>query len=272
MTWFVGARHRRAQPALVRQLLYQRTRSKVLKGHEAALVVALQRKSDGVRRLIEHVAVIPAGARVLEVGSGSHGLIFYFNSQGPRVGIDPLAVDYARLFPSWQGRARTCAASGAAVPGRRVRRRALRQRRRSRRAAGCHRARDRTGVEAAWRALLHGQRAPSGVSICVVGARRVECGGRPIRDRAVCRSHGSLDASWRPQDAAPASGTDRHGAERHRRRPGVRSHSPGAAPWRSTETVLVRERSVRSRRCEKGVGTDSNGPAHIIEQHDDPHA
>jgi hypothetical protein len=41
---------------------------------------------------------------------------------------------------------------------------------------------------------------------------------------------------------------------------------------RSTETVLVRERSVRSRRCEKGVGTDSNGPAHIIEQHDDPHA
>jgi SAM-dependent methyltransferase len=116
MTWFVGARHRRAQPALVRQLLYQRTRSKVLKGHEAALVVALQRKSDGVRRLIEHFTVIPARARVLEVGSGSHGLIFYFNSQGPRVGIDPLAVDYARLFPSWQGRARTCAASGEALP------------------------------------------------------------------------------------------------------------------------------------------------------------
>jgi SAM-dependent methyltransferase len=71
---------------------------------------------------------MPVRARLLEVGSGSTGLIFYFddvdnmddveyvNYKGLRVGVDQLAIDYAHLFPDVQRRALTCTASGESLP------------------------------------------------------------------------------------------------------------------------------------------------------------
>ena len=71
--------------------------------------------SASVRRKIEAIRPIPAGARVLEVGSGAHGLIFFFEASD-RVGVDPLADEYRLLFPAWQGMARTVAGFGEDLP------------------------------------------------------------------------------------------------------------------------------------------------------------
>jgi SAM-dependent methyltransferase len=110
-----GARHRQASRALARQLAYQQKKSRAAVGRESLYVESMQRASTRVRALLEEVRPVPADARVLEVGSGAHGLIFYFGARRG-VGIDPLAVDYARLFPAWQRRVRTLAAHGEALP------------------------------------------------------------------------------------------------------------------------------------------------------------
>jgi len=52
---------------------------------------------------------------VLEVGSGAHGLIFYFGSPNA-IGVDPLAHHYSSLFPGWQRKATTIGAFGEALP------------------------------------------------------------------------------------------------------------------------------------------------------------
>lgn len=65
--------------------------------------------------MLEEVQSIKPDARVLEVGSGAHGLIFSFGARGG-VGLDPLAVHYASLFPRWQRSAATVAAVGEALP------------------------------------------------------------------------------------------------------------------------------------------------------------
>lgn len=71
--------------------------------------------STEVRRKIEALRPIPPAARVLEVGSGAHGLIFFFDAE-ERVGVDPLADEYRQLFSAWQGRAKTLAAFGEELP------------------------------------------------------------------------------------------------------------------------------------------------------------
>jgi SAM-dependent methyltransferase len=110
-----GALRRRAGRALERQLAYQREKSRRARGHEADYVAAMQRRSARVRALLEEVRPIPASARLLEVGSGAHGLVFYF--EGARgVGCDPLAAHYAELFPAWQRRVPTLAARGEELP------------------------------------------------------------------------------------------------------------------------------------------------------------
>ena len=68
-----------------------------------------------MREKLERVRAIAADARVLEVGSGAHGLVFFFGTTRG-VGCDPLACDYAVLFPAWQHRARTVAAAGERLP------------------------------------------------------------------------------------------------------------------------------------------------------------
>ncbi len=109
------ARHARARRALERQLEYQRRKAARARGREAQYVAAMRERSARVRATLEAVRPIPPDARVLEVGSGAHGLIFYFGTTRG-VGLDPLAAHYAELFPAWQRRAQTIAAHGEALP------------------------------------------------------------------------------------------------------------------------------------------------------------
>jgi SAM-dependent methyltransferase len=106
---------RRADRALERQLKYQREKAEQARGNEPYYIAKMLEKSSRVRAKLEAIRPIPDDARVLEVGSGAHGLIFYFGSTNG-VGVDPLADHYARLFPAWQSRAKTVAAPGEALP------------------------------------------------------------------------------------------------------------------------------------------------------------
>jgi SAM-dependent methyltransferase len=110
-----SGRSRRAQRALERQLEFQRAKSRRLAGHEAELMRVMEADSRKVRSKIERWRPSAPADRVLEVGCGSHGLIFFYGA-GEAVGVDPLADHYARLFPVWYGRARTVAAGGEALP------------------------------------------------------------------------------------------------------------------------------------------------------------
>ncbi|HYH84096.1 MAG TPA: class I SAM-dependent methyltransferase [Pyrinomonadaceae bacterium] len=109
------ALHRRARRALERQLAYQRAKARRVAGHEDEYVAAMQSRSARVRARLEDVRPIERDARVLEVGSGAHGLVFYFGAERG-AGVDPLAADYATLFPAWQRRAQTFAARGEQLP------------------------------------------------------------------------------------------------------------------------------------------------------------
>lgn len=110
-----GGAARRAARALERQLAYQREKSRRARGHEADYVAAMRRRAERVRARLEEFRPLAPDARVLEVGSGAHGLIFYFGA-ARGVGCDPLAAHYAELFPAWQARARTIAARGEELP------------------------------------------------------------------------------------------------------------------------------------------------------------
>jgi SAM-dependent methyltransferase len=127
-SWRERARYAQGRRALRRQLLYQQKKAEAFRavgGLESSVVEKRKRTAQDVRTWLEEAGTIPVQARLLEVGSGSTGLIFYFddfdnfdnfNSRGLRVGVDPLAVDYAHLFPNIQRRATTCAASGESLP------------------------------------------------------------------------------------------------------------------------------------------------------------
>ena len=106
---------RRAKRALERQLDYQTHKSKRFKGHEAEAVAYMTRRAHEARTRLEAVEPIADDARILEVGCGSMGLIFYFGAPDG-VGVDPLADHYRQLFPAWYSRARTVAASGESLP------------------------------------------------------------------------------------------------------------------------------------------------------------
>jgi len=109
------ARRRQAERALARQLEYQERKSARVRERATQIVARMRQSSERVREMIEGVRPISPSVRVLEVGSGAHGLIFFFEAE-TRVGVDPLAIEYARLFPEWQNRARTIAAAGEQLP------------------------------------------------------------------------------------------------------------------------------------------------------------
>jgi SAM-dependent methyltransferase len=115
MNWGESTRRKLAQRALERQLDYQQRKAEHVRGREDEIIAAMQRSSKRVRELLETFQPIKADARVIEVGSGAHGLIFYFGSKHG-IGIDPLAVSYGSLFPRWQHRAPTLAAVGESLP------------------------------------------------------------------------------------------------------------------------------------------------------------
>lgn len=108
-------RRKLAQRALERQLAYQEKKAVHLRGHEDDVIAAMQKSSRRVRDALEKFEPIAEDARVIEVGSGAHGLIFYFGAKHG-VGVDPLAVSYRKLFPQWQICAPTIAAVGERLP------------------------------------------------------------------------------------------------------------------------------------------------------------
>jgi SAM-dependent methyltransferase len=108
-------RRKLARRALERQLTYQQIKAQKLRGHEDEVIDAMKRSSRRVRELLETYQPIAADARVIEVGSGAHGLIFYFGARHG-VGLDPLAVSYRSLFPRWQTGAPTISAVGEQLP------------------------------------------------------------------------------------------------------------------------------------------------------------
>lgn len=107
--------HHRAKRALARQLAYQEKKAASISGREDEIVSNMKLASAHVRAVLESFHPIKKEAKVLEVGSGAHGLIFYFGSEHA-VGVDPLAASYASLFSKWQHRVPTVAAFGEALP------------------------------------------------------------------------------------------------------------------------------------------------------------
>jgi SAM-dependent methyltransferase len=101
--------------ALARQLEHQAEKAAALRGRDDAVIAALALRWDRVRRRIKRVKPELDDPRMLEVGSGAHGILFGSGS-ARAVGVDPLAAEYKRLFPAWQGAMPTIAASGEALP------------------------------------------------------------------------------------------------------------------------------------------------------------
>ena len=113
--WWARKRKERGRRALVRQLEYQEEKALGHIDRDDDFVKSMYLRARIIRHKLEKVKPISDDDKVLEVGSGAHGLIFGF-TDGFSVGIDPLAVDYKRLFPKWQPRAITIAAIGEELP------------------------------------------------------------------------------------------------------------------------------------------------------------
>jgi SAM-dependent methyltransferase len=106
---------RRAKRALERQLDYQAGKSERFKGREAEAVAYMTRRAREARQRLEAVGPIADDARVLQVGCGPNGLLFFFGAR-EAFGIDPLADHYRELFPAWAPRVRTIAGFGESLP------------------------------------------------------------------------------------------------------------------------------------------------------------
>ena len=86
-----------------------------MRGAEEKAIKRMMLASSQVRDKLNSFKPIGPDARVAEIGSGAHGLIFFFNAKHS-VGVDPLAADYASLFPKWQRRVPTVGAFGERLP------------------------------------------------------------------------------------------------------------------------------------------------------------
>jgi SAM-dependent methyltransferase len=113
--WFETKRHERGRRALERQLDYQRRKAAGYIESQDELVRSNFLRSQMLRRRLEACRPLELTDKVLEVGSGPHGLVFGFG-QKFGVGVDPLAVEYKSLFPKLQTNAFTVAAIGEELP------------------------------------------------------------------------------------------------------------------------------------------------------------
>jgi SAM-dependent methyltransferase len=106
----------RARRALARQLDYQRRKAASLANLDVARIEdGLRQSTARLRAKLEAVRPLAATDRLLEVGSGAHGHVFFLG-HARAVGVDPLAAHYRRLFPQWQSRALTLAGHGERLP------------------------------------------------------------------------------------------------------------------------------------------------------------
>ena len=106
---------KRHQSALELMLEFQKNKARKFRETGYDPSPKLLARSREVRSLLEKFRDIGTDARVLEVGSGAHGLIFFFGGQRG-IGVDPLAHHYVTLFPAWQRRVPTVSAYGEALP------------------------------------------------------------------------------------------------------------------------------------------------------------
>ncbi len=113
--WLDEKVRERGSRALARQLEYQEHKAASLAGHESGMVRENFVRAQQIRKLLDTVKPFDTSDSILEVGSGAHGLVFGFGASFG-VGIDPLAVDYKRLFGTLQSNAKTVAAIGEELP------------------------------------------------------------------------------------------------------------------------------------------------------------
>jgi SAM-dependent methyltransferase len=114
-SWFAKKRRERGRRALERQLEYQEKKAAAMRDSQEEMARSNFLRSQMIRKRLESIHPIPKDGWVLEVGSGAHGLIFGFGIE-TAVGIDPIAVDYKRLFPHLQKQTKTIAAIGEELP------------------------------------------------------------------------------------------------------------------------------------------------------------
>lgn len=113
--WINEKSRQRARRAMERQLEYQEKKAKTISNSEKDILLNLMLRAQTIQQRLEKIKPISENDNILEVGSGAHGLIFGFG-KGFKVGIDPLAVHYKRLFPLWQKNSLTLAAIGEKLP------------------------------------------------------------------------------------------------------------------------------------------------------------
>ncbi len=112
--WAEKYSERRGKRALARQLEYQRGKARSIDDVDRELRTVFLH-SQAVRSKLASVRTISENDKILEVGSGAHGLIFGLGLKSA-IGIDPLAVEYKRLFPEIQQKALTVASIGEELP------------------------------------------------------------------------------------------------------------------------------------------------------------
>lgn len=110
-------RRRRATRALERNREYQREKARWLEteGATEAMIADRAPHAAQVRASIEAISPFSPDTRVLEVGSGAHGIVFFLGHDNA-VGVDPMAREYKALFPAWQGRCETIETFGEHLP------------------------------------------------------------------------------------------------------------------------------------------------------------
>jgi SAM-dependent methyltransferase len=107
--------NRRADRALQRQLVYQRAKAAAILRNRRVIELERTEYARSVKARVEKYRALDATTRVLEVGSGAHGLVFFMGLPNA-IGVDPLAAEYTALFPYWQSRVKTVSAFGEALP------------------------------------------------------------------------------------------------------------------------------------------------------------
>lgn len=113
--WWDRKLEERGRRALERQLDYQRKKAAGIGEHEDEHARMNFVRAQQVRLKLDTVKPISETDKILEVGSGAHGLVFGLGSKFA-IGIDPLAVEYKQLFPTIQSTARSVAAIGEYLP------------------------------------------------------------------------------------------------------------------------------------------------------------
>jgi SAM-dependent methyltransferase len=113
--WRDRAARRQAERALARQLEHQEQKAAALRGRDDEVVAALALRWERMQRRLRRFRPEGGGQRLLEVGSGAHGILFGSGSS-LSVGVDPLALHYAGLFPVWQRSIPTVAGVGERLP------------------------------------------------------------------------------------------------------------------------------------------------------------